>query len=267
MLERLLEHPKHLFKAAIEGQVQERYRAYIQERRFKPLARLMRISGIQPAEGIVEEGYRLNFGKTWVERYIRKTWIDYAVELAKTTGVNPSEETAQEKYLELAQKGSFGDIEKLKQATRIVPRLPEELIQRLYRERLDSFYLVDHWERMWKLTGIMPSEPTVHAAYDVHVSKGWEHNVWRMRMFAKINPAEDLIQARYVHYAKRGAIKMLKELRDATGIQPNLPEELVRAAYSKYADQGKLDRIRQLAEITKIKPGESIIARVTQLLS
>jgi len=159
-------------------------------------------------------------------------------------------------------------LREFQEATGIKPTLSEETVQEEYsslckRRGLKSF------EKLYKRSGIKPSEETVQRTYAIFYAKNYSGSIKLLQKitgikFDLLNLPEQAVQEAYkelLPHLNRGGIREVKKLYDTTGIKPTLSEETVQWAYSylyRYVKCADFD-IEMLQKITGIKPSEDLI--------
>ncbi|MEK6935169.1 MAG: hypothetical protein AABW67_00105 [Nanoarchaeota archaeon] len=227
--------------------------------------------------------------------------------LEKLTGIPVSEETINKAFNQRIKDRNLGEYEfnKIKQATGIMPKADEKVVQNLYKnclrkEKISGQNLF-YWEYIAKSTKIMPEEKTAQLAFRYLVNKGKTHDLIRFSEFTGIKPEKNIVQDAYKILAQKnsfstdyedlkkisGGIKpnektiklaykiavegnsiwdsYFKSIKELTGVNP--PEELVQKAYAKCISKGEFKNYEELYNTFKIEPSKKVREKLAKYLS
>jgi hypothetical protein len=165
-------------------------------------------------------------------------------------------EVLQERYLELVRKGGRGDIAKLKklQAVTGVP-FSEDKIQQLYK-----LYMINnqigHICILQNITGVKPNLPPelVYKGYEAKAEEGRVDLLKNLKQATGIEIPEHIAQRAYQVIIEHGWCERLGELREVTGVKPNIPEEVVQNGYQYCVRALWVEELSRLEEFTGIPP-------------
>jgi hypothetical protein len=142
--------------------------------------------------------------------------------LVKSTGIKPDEKLAQQAYKQFVREEKTYDLARFVEFTGVVPE--ERTVQAAYRTLAKKNKFGDSFSEVQKVTGIAPTPETVQAVYSVIVDRKesiWEFYLQRIFKETGIVPSQDIIQRAYETCVRSGHIDKFNELYGTFKVQPS----------------------------------------------
>ena len=232
---------------------------------------------LRPLEDVLEYAESLGFDREEVSRRIQKKYAVYLEEenfvklreLYDATGIKPSDDIVQKKYVAYIKEGRVDDSITFHSITRLKPNLSEDVVQEAYAAcaREGRLPLLRDFQ---ELTGIKPnlSDDVLKKEYASYIEKAYEPLKQKKSSSCKeprFSPfflqdwSEEGVQKKYVECVRERDIEQLIYLYEETGIKPNLSEDVVQEAYAACVKEGGwLPSLRDFQELTGIKPSKDV---------
>lgn len=191
-----------------EGELQEKFKTLIFEKRFMELAHLVAHTRLVPPDYVVRMGYRMYMDKKRSNRVM----LFFVMKLKEITKVTPEDD-----ILEEIIKTSF-EMNSPHILASLCKRL--EIAQGVFKNMTDE----------------------VQEAYLGHVKKGVFANVEKLMEITGIDPSEEIIQKGFKYYLEEGKLISFTGLKNRTGIKPDRKMVLeIFKLYQERANQFELD--------------------------